>query len=392
MLGQKRPLPGAAPPSTKGLASSSCAKQIEGSEVLVLPALGVRLCSVPPAGSVNRGAIRRVVNRLEAREYVEYDDPVREAGLDVLGRTYEDVETDTDYRAALPKIFFSLYIYPRVANGEAMTRHGIDPGRGQDGIDRGSHVAGGEPVRGELGHEALDAHDGGADHAKYDTGTTVVGLAVDGAVVMAADRRMSLGGRFTANKSVQKVEQVHPTAAMGISGSVGPAQDLLRSLRAEASLYESRRGEPMSLNALAQTAGGLIRGLPVTPLLGGVDAESGENGTHDGTDRDASDARIYELDGSGSVLADDYAATGSGMQVAYGVLERRYDPDASVEGATEAAVAAVAAASERDTASGNGCTVTTITAEGVETVAHEADDIEAGVEEDDAGTGTGEVA
>jgi len=55
-------------------------------------------------------------------------------------------------------------------------------------------------------------------------------------------------------------------------------------------------------------------------------------------------------------------------------------------------VAAVAAASERDTASGNGCTVTTITAEGVETVAHEADDIEAGVEEDDAGTGTGEVA
>jgi len=264
-----------------------------------------------------------------------------------------------------------------------MTRHGIGPGRGQDGIDRGSHVAGDEPVRGELGHGALDAHDVGADHAKYDTGTTVVGLAVDGAVVMAADRRMSLGGRFTANKSVQKVEQVHPTAAMGISGSVGPAQDLLRSLRAEASLYESRRSEPMSVDALAQTAGGLVRGLPVTPLLGGVEPARGDEGAS---------AHVYSLDGGGSVLEDDYVATGSGLQVAYGVLERRYDPDASVEGATGTAVAAVAAASERDTASGNGCTVTTITAEGVETVAHEADDIEAGAEEGDAGTGTGEVA
>ena len=184
---------------------------------------------------------------------------------------------------------------------------------------------------------------------------------------MAADRRMSLGGRFTANKSVRKVEQVHPTAAMGISGSVGPAQDLLRRLRAEASLYESRRGEAMSLDALAQTAGGLLRGLPVTPLLGGVEPGIEERGG----DTEAARARVYELDGGGSVLADDYAATGSGMQVAYGVLERRYDRGASVEAAREAAVAAVAAASERDTASGNGVTVTTVTGEGVETVARE---------------------
>jgi proteasome beta subunit len=213
------------------------------------------------------------------------------------------------------------------------------------------------------------------DVPTFDTGTTVVGLAAENAVVLAADRKMSLGGRFTANKSVRKVEQVHPTAAMGISGSVGPAQNLLRSLRAEASLYESRRGEPMSLSALAQTAGGLVRGLPVTPLLGGVEPGSAE---------DDAGGHVYSLDGGGSVLEDDYVATGSGLQVAYGVLERRYDPDASVEGATEAAAAAVAAASERDTASGNGLTLTTITDDGVETVARE-DPL-------DVGTGAGEVA
>ena len=186
---------------------------------------------------------------------------------------------------------------------------------------------------------------------QYETGTTIVALAAADGVVMAADRRMSLGGRFTANKNVRKIEQVHPTAAAAISGAVGPAQGFLDSLRAETGLYEARRGDPMSVTALAQTAGHLVRGLRVTPLLAGVD----ESGT-----------AVYELDGSGSVLEDDYAASGSGMQVAYGVLEGRFDPGASVETATEAATAAVAAASERDTASGNGVTVATITDEGVE--------------------------
>lgn len=203
-----------------------------------------------------------------------------------------------------------------------------------------------ESFTGRQQHGQSGGEDGGP---RYETGTTIVAVAAEDAAVMAADRRMSLGGRFTANKSVTKIEQVHPRAAVAISGSVGPAQELLRSLRAEANLYEARRGEPMSVEALAQTAGHAVRGRPVTPLLAGVD------------DR----PHVYELDGAGSVLEDSHAAGGSGMQVAYGVLERRFDPGASVEQARAAAVAAVEAASERDTASGNGVTVATVTREGV---------------------------
>lgn len=52
-----------------------------------------------------------------------------------------------------------------------------------------------------------------AEEAGQTTGTTTVGLtAVDG-VVLATDRRASLGGRFVTNKRARKVEQVHPTAA-----------------------------------------------------------------------------------------------------------------------------------------------------------------------------------
>lgn len=197
---------------------------------------------------------------------------------------------------------------------------------------------------------AETAHDG-----VVKTGTTTVGLTAADGVVLAADRRASLGGAFVANKDVSKVEQVHPTAATTISGSVGDAQALVRHVRAEASLYETRRGRPMSMDALARVVGDALRGRPVVPVLGGVDAE----GSH-----------VYYLDGGGGVMEDDYAATGSGMQLAYGVLERQYDPAASLDGAASVAAAAVAAASERDTASGNGLHVVRVTDDGVERSTH----------------------
>ncbi|MFT4948605.1 MAG: proteasome beta subunit, partial [Natronomonas sp.] len=63
------------------------------------------------------------------------------------------------------------------------------------------------------------------------TGTTTIGIAVDDGVVVATDMRASLGGRFVSNKNVQKVEQIHPTAALTLVGSVGGAQSFIRTLR-----------------------------------------------------------------------------------------------------------------------------------------------------------------
>jgi proteasome beta subunit len=176
-------------------------------------------------------------------------------------------------------------------------------------------------------------------------------VAADDAVVVAADQRASLGGRFTANKDVQKVLPVHPTAALAMSGSVGPVQDLARTLKAEAGLYAARRGEDLSMAALASVAGNLVRGIPAQLLLGGVD----DAGAH-----------VYELDGGGSVLPSEYAAAGSGMQVAYGVLEGEADAVADVSDARDLALRAIRSASERDTASGNGAHVATVTSDGVE--------------------------
>ena len=219
--------------------------------------------------------------------------------------------------------------------------------RGEFSVDGSSVEAGG-----------LETAAGSDGAVEYSTGTTTVGLVAADGVVLATDRRASLGGRFVSNKDVVKVEQVHPTAAITIAGSVGAAQAYAKQLRVEADLYENRRDRRMSMEALSSLASGLLRGLPVSPLLGGVDPAA------DG----AGEPHLYQLDGAGGRIEESaFAATGSGMTVATGALEREYDTDTDIETAVPTAVDAVLAVSERDTASGNGVVVARVTGDGVET-------------------------
>jgi len=201
----------------------------------------------------------------------------------------------------------------------------------------------------------IPSDDSGRDEANVTkTGTTTVGLSTDEGVVIATDRRASLGGRFVSNKSVTKVEQIHPTAAMTLVGSVGGAQSFIRSLRSEANLYEVRRDEPLSIHALSTLAGNFARGGPffaINPIIGGVD----EEGSH-----------VYSVDPAGGVLQDDYTVTGSGTMVATGTIEGNYDPEMSIEEARGLAIRAVEAAAERDTGSGNGIVLAEITEDGVD--------------------------
>ncbi|MGB9966079.1 archaeal proteasome endopeptidase complex subunit beta [Halobacterium sp. CBA1126] len=220
------------------------------------------------------------------------------------------------------------------------------------------------PYEPEVGSLPDGDRSGADDEYVNKTGTTIVGLTTQDGVVMASDMRASLGGRVVSNKDVQKVEEIQPNAALSMSGSVGGAQSFIRSLRAEANLYEARRGEYMSVNALATMASNLLRGGPffrVVPILGGVDDDGGH---------------VYSLDPSGSSLSDNYTAQGSGMPYALGVLEQEFSEDLTTDEAVTVAAQAIDSASERDTASGNGIHVTKITRENVEIIGHkDVDDV-----------------
>nr|WP_240148884.1 archaeal proteasome endopeptidase complex subunit beta [Halorubellus sp. JP-L1] len=210
------------------------------------------------------------------------------------------------------------------------------------------------PYEPELAPDDWGEHAGQDEENVNKTGTTTVGIATDDGVVIATDRRASLAGRFVSNKQVVKVEEIHPTAAMTLVGSVGGAQSFISSLRAEVNLYEARRGEEMSMKALSTLAGNFARGGPyfaINPILGGVDDE----GSH-----------VFSIDPAGGVMKDDYTVTGSGMQVAYGFLEQAWHEDIDMGEAKTAAARAVVSAAERDTGSGNGLVLAEVTADGVE--------------------------
>ena len=217
------------------------------------------------------------------------------------------------------------------------------------------------PELGEFSNAEQRAQQMGDKETK--TGTTTVGLKTEDGVVLATDMRASLG-RMVSSKDVQKVEEIHPRGALTIAGSVSAAQSLISSIRAEVRLYEARRGEDMSMQALSTLMGNFLRSgafYIVQPILGGVD----DDGPH-----------IYSIDPAGSILEEEYTVTGSGSQYALGVLEQEYDEELSIEEAKTVAARAIESAVERDLASGNGINVCVVTEDGVEITQHkEFDDL-----------------
>lgn len=180
-------------------------------------------------------------------------------------------------------------------------------------------------------------------------GTTTIGITTEDAVVLATEQRASMGN-LVASKTAKKIYQITDDAAITISGGVGDGQSLAKTLRIEANLYETRRSKPISMTGLASMSSNIMRSLffLVVPLLGGVD----EEGPH-----------VFSLDPAGGVMEEDYASTGSGSVIAYGVLEDKYRDDLSLEEAQQLAVRGLTSAMERDTASGNGIILATVTQE-----------------------------
>ncbi len=208
------------------------------------------------------------------------------------------------------------------------------------------------PELGEFEHSERRAAKAESD-GEMKTGTTTVGIRAGDGVVMATDMRASLGG-MVSSKDVQKVEEIHPRGALTIAGSVSAAQNLISTLRAETSLYEARRGDDMSMEALSTLTGNLLRSgafFVVQPILGGVDDE----GSH-----------IYSIDALGGTTEEEYTVTGSGSQYALGVLEQEYDDEITIDEAETVAAKAIQSAVERDLASGNGINVAVVTDDGVD--------------------------
>lgn len=193
------------------------------------------------------------------------------------------------------------------------------------------------------------------------TGTTTVGIIFNEGVVLATERRATMG-TLIASKKAKKVHSIADRIGMTIAGGVGDAQQLIRIINVECSLYQVRRGKPISVGAAATVLSNYLNQNRFTPyyvqlLVGGVDAQG---------------PSVYSVDAAGgATLEENFVSTGSGSLTAYGVLEDRYTKDMNESEAVNLAVRALRAAMRRDSASGEGYNVVVITKDKFEYVPEE---------------------
>ncbi|NJE30647.1 archaeal proteasome endopeptidase complex subunit beta [Thermococcus sp. 18S1] len=183
-------------------------------------------------------------------------------------------------------------------------------------------------------------------------GTTTVGIVCKDGVVLAADRRASLGN-MVLSENVTKVFWIDDHLALAGAGSVGDILSLVRLLRAEAKLYRAKVGKEMSVKALATLTSNVLHGSRFMPYFGWflIAGHTGEPG-------------LYSVDMAGGVTEDRFTAAGSGMEFAFSILEAEFKEEMTLEEGVKLALKAIKAATRRDVFTGGGVTLVTVTDEG----------------------------
>jgi proteasome beta subunit len=185
---------------------------------------------------------------------------------------------------------------------------------------------------------------------RFPHGTTVLALTYRDGVMIAGDRRATMGN-LIAQRDLEKVHPTDDYTAVAFAGTVGVALDMVKLYQVELTHFEKIEGIPMTLRAKATRLADMIRqnlsqamqGLAVVPLLVGYDvkAPDGENG------------RIFSFDVTGGPYEKtDFHAEGSGSPYARGALKKLFHKGMSRREAGLAALQALYDAADDDSATG----------------------------------------
>ena len=178
-------------------------------------------------------------------------------------------------------------------------------------------------------------------------GTTIVSLTFDGGVVMAGDRRATMGN-LIANRDMDKVFGADEYSAVGIAGTAGIAIEIVKLFQVELEHYEKIEGTLLSVEGKANRLATMIRsnlamaiqGLAVVPMFAGFDF-------------DANGGRIFSYDVTGGCYEEhDFHSVGSGSVFARGAMKKLWHPGMDSQGAIRVAVEALYDAADDDSATG----------------------------------------
>ena len=186
----------------------------------------------------------------------------------------------------------------------------------------------------------------------YMPGATAVGITYDGGVVFASEKRIAYGN-FLVSKSTKKTFQLTPKVGATCAGLVADMQILSLQIAALAKIRKMELKREIPPNTIAKMMSNMMYERRFFPLLtqvivGGV------------VDKPV----IYTLDPLGSVLPDEYAAVGTGAEMALGVLDPQFKANMTEKEAIDLAKKAVKSATMRDSFSGDGIDILVINSEG----------------------------
>lgn len=198
------------------------------------------------------------------------------------------------------------------------------------------------PGYGLSGH-AADQH----GHIDAPHGTTIVALTHAGGMVMAGDRRATMGSTI-AHRRMEKVFTTDEYSVIGIAGTAGIAVELVRLFQLELEHYEKIEGTLLSLEGKANRLAAMVRanlpmalqGIVALPLFGGYDAATGQG-------------RLFSYDAVGGRYEEqDYYSVGSGSVYAQGSMKKLWQPRMDTQQAVRVAMHALIDAADDDTATG----------------------------------------
>ena len=178
-------------------------------------------------------------------------------------------------------------------------------------------------------------------------GTTIVAATFPGGVVMAGDRRATMGN-IIAQRDIEKVFPADEYSCVGIAGTAGLAVEMVRLFQVELEHYEKIEGTTLSIDGKANRLSALIRGnlamamqgLAVVPLFAGFDLRT-EQG------------RIFSYDVTGGRYEETaFHSVGSGSLFARGALKKLYREDLDETGCVTAVIQALYDAADDDSATG----------------------------------------
>jgi proteasome beta subunit len=182
--------------------------------------------------------------------------------------------------------------------------------------------------------------------------TTIVAMSYGGGVLMAGDRRATMGN-IIASRHIEKVFPADHFSVLGIAGTAGIAIDLTRLFQVELEHYEKIEGTQLSLEGKANRLGAMIRGnlpmalqgLAVVPLFAGFDTSAGVG-------------RLFSYDVTGGRYEEhEHHTVGSGSVFARGALKKLWRPNLTAAEALSVAVESLYDAADDDSATGGPDTV-----------------------------------